>query len=147
MNDLVDVSHNVIVREEDCFEGTGEKPKGVWITSITSIEGGKKKEIESLEDRLAGRFTIDAVCYPEGHERAGEVIVEADSMISEEQAKEIVNAGIEKVLIRSVFTCRSRNGICAKCYGKNMSNNLPVNTGDAVGIIAAQSIVYLFCKT
>ena len=137
---LVDVSHNVIVREEDCFEGTGEKPKGVWITSITSIEGGKKKEIESLEDRLAGRFTIDAVCYPEGHERAGEVIVEADSMISEEQAKEIVKAGIEKVLIRSVFTCRSRNGICAKCYGKNMSNNLPVNTGEAVGIIAAQSI-------
>ena len=137
---LVDVSHNVIVREEDCFAGTGEKPKGMLISAITSIEGGKVKEIESLEDRLAGRFTIDAVCYPEGHEKAGQVIVEADSMISEEQAKEIVNAGIKEVLIRSVFTCRSRNGICAKCYGKNMSNNLPVNTGEAVGIIAAQSI-------
>ena len=137
---LVDVSHNVIVREEDCFEGTGEKPQGVWITSITSVEGGKKKEIESLEDRLAGRFTIDAVCYPEGHEKAGQVIVEADSMISEEQAKEITKAGIEKVLIRSIFTCRSKNGVCSKCYGKNMSNNLPVNIGEAVGIIAAQSI-------
>ncbi len=137
---LVDVSHNVIVREEDCFEGTGEKPQGVWITSITSIEGGKKKEIESLEDRLAGRFTVDAVCYPEGHEKAGQVIVEADSMISEEQAKEITKAGIEKVLIRSIFTCRSKNGVCSKCYGKNMSNNLPVNIGEAVGIIAAQSI-------
>ena len=137
---LVDVSHNVIIREEDCFEGTGEKPQGVWITSITSVEGGKKKEIESLEDRLAGRFTIDAVCYPEGHEKAGQVIVEADSMISEEQAKEITKAGIEKVLIRSIFTCRSKNGVCSKCYGKNMSNNLPVNIGEAVGIIAAQSI-------
>ena len=137
---LVDVSHNVIIREEDCFEGTGEKPQGVWITSITSVEGGKKKEIESLEDRLAGRFTIDAVCYPEGHEKAGQVIVEADSMISEEQAKEITKAGIEKVLIRSIFTCRSKNGVCSNCYGKNMSNNLPVNIGEAVGIIAAQSI-------
>ncbi len=133
---LVDVSHNVIIREEDCFAGTGEKPKGVWVSKITGIEGSKEKTIESLEDRLAGRYTIDDVCHPE----TGEVIVKGDTMISEEQAKQIVNAGIEKVLIRSIFTCRSKNGVCAKCYGKNMSNNLPVNIGEAVGIIAAQSI-------
>ena len=137
---LVDVSHNVIIREEDCFEGTGEKPKGVWISNIVGYEGNKEKIIESLEDRIIGRYTIDDVCYPEGHEREGEVIVKGDTMISEEQAKEITKAGIDKVLIRSIFTCRSRNGICAKCYGKNMSNNLPVNIGEAVGVIAAQSI-------
>ncbi len=137
---LVDVSHNVIIREEDCFEGTGEKPKGVWISNIMGFEGNKEKVIESLEDRIIGRYTIDDVCYPEGHEKAGEVIVKGDTMISEEQAKEITKAGIDKVLIRSTFTCRSRNGVCAKCYGKNMSNNLPVNIGEAVGVIAAQSI-------
>jgi len=137
---LVDVSHNVIIREEDCYEGTGEKPKGVWISNIMGFEGNKEKVIESLEDRIIGRFTIDDVCYPEGHEKQGQVIVKGDTMISEEQAKEITKAGIDKVLIRSTFTCRSRNGVCAKCYGKNMSNNLPVNIGEAVGVIAAQSI-------
>lgn len=137
---LVDVSHNVIIREEDCYEGTGEKPRGVWVSNIVGFEGNKEKVIESLEDRIIGRFTIDDVCYPEGHEKQGQVIVPADTMISEEQAKEIIKAGINKVLIRSTFTCRSKNGVCVKCYGKNMSNNLPVNIGEAVGVIAAQSI-------
>ncbi len=130
---LVDVSHNVIVREDDCFESLGEKPKGMMISAILDEKG---KEIESLEDRLVGRWTIDAVCHP----KTGEVIVPADTMISEEQAKAVVKAGITQVLIRSIFTCKSKNGVCVKCYGKNMSNMLPVNIGESVGIIAAQSI-------
>ena len=130
---LVDVSHNVIVREEDCFAGTGEKPKGMWVSAIL---GEKDKVIEGLEDRLIGRYTVDDVVNPE----TGEVIIPADTMISEEQAAEVTKAGIDKVLIRSIFTCRCKHGVCAKCYGKNMSNMLPVNVGEAVGIIAAQSI-------
>ena len=74
------------------------------------------------------------------HPETGEVLVAANTMISEEQAKNIVKAGIEEVEIRSIFTCKSRHGVCAKCYGKNMSNGLPVQVGEAVGIIAAQSI-------
>ena len=130
---LVDVSHNVIVREEDCFAGTGEKPKGMWVSAIL---GEKDKVIEGLEDRLIGRYTVDDVVNP----KTGEVIIPADTMINEEQAAEVTKAGIEKVLIRSIFTCRCKHGVCAKCYGKNMSNMLPVNVGEAVGIIAAQSI-------
>ncbi len=130
---LVDVSHNVIVREEDCFAGTGEKPKGMWVSAIL---GEKDKVIEGLEDRLIGRYTVEDVVNP----KTGEVIIPADTMISEEQAAEVTKAGIEKVLIRSIFTCRCKHGVCAKCYGKNMSNMLPVNVGEAVGIIAAQSI-------
>ena len=129
---LVDVSHNVIVREDDCFAAAGEKPKGMYISAIKDDKG---KVIEKLSDRLFGRWAIDAVCDSEGN-----VLVPADTMISEEQAKAIEKAGIEKVLIRSVFTCKSKNGVCAKCYGHNMSNMLPVQTGEAVGIIAAQSI-------
>jgi len=131
---LVDVAHHVIVREEDCFATLGEKPKGMLVSAIRDIKGGI---IEKLEDRITGRYTIDEVVDP----KTGEVLVPADTMISEDQAKAIVKAGIESVLIRSVFTCRAKNGVCAKCYGKNMStNNQPVNIGEAVGIIAAQSI-------
>ena len=131
---LVDVAHHVIVRDEDCFASLGEKPKGMVVSAIRDVKGGI---IEKLEDRIFGRYTIDAVENPTTHE----IIVPADSMISEEQAKAITAAGIESVLIRSVFTCRAHNGVCAKCYGKNMStNNQPINIGEAVGIIAAQSI-------
>ena len=131
---LVDVAHHVIVREEDCFASLGEKPKGMMVSAIRDIKGGI---IEKLEDRISGRYTIDEVVDP----KTGEVLVPADTMISDDQAKSIVKAGIESVLVRSVFTCRARNGVCAKCYGKNMStNNQPVNIGEAVGVIAAQSI-------
>lgn len=130
---LVDVSHEVIVREDDCFAELGEKPKGI---KVTAIKGGQGEIIESLEDRLIGRFVVGDVVNP----ATGEVIVKADTMISEDQAKAIVKAGIEEVEIRSVFTCKSKHGVCAKCYGKNMANGLPVNKGEAVGIIAAQSI-------
>ena len=124
---LVDVSHSVIVREQDCGDSKG--------TEITAIRDGKS-EIESLADRIAGRFTIEPIVHPE----TGEIIVEADSMITADQAKEIEDAGIQKVLIRSVLTCKTRNGVCAKCYGKNMASGQPVKLGEAVGIIAAQSI-------
>ncbi len=131
---LVDVSHSVIVKEEDCFASLGESPKGIEVSAI-KVEG-EDKPIETLEDRLSGRYTINDVVHPE----TGEVIVPGDTMISEEKAKEIANAGIEKVLIRSIFSCRSKIGVCAKCYGKNMSNLAPVQIGEAVGTIAAQSI-------
>ena len=96
----------------------------------------KGEIIESLHDRIAGRFVVHDVVNP----KTGEVMVKANEMISEDMADEIVKAGIEEVEIRSVFTCKSKTGVCAKCYGKNMSNNLPVQIGEAVGIIAAQSI-------
>ena len=131
---LVDVSHSVIVKEEDCYAALGETPKGLEVTAIKV--DGEDKPIESLEDRLSGRFTINDVVNP----ITGEVIVPGDTMITEEKAKEIAAAGIEKVLIRSVFTCRSKLGVCVKCYGKNMSNLSPVQVGEAVGTIAAQSI-------
>ncbi len=129
---LVDVAHNVIVREDDCFASLGESAKGTMVSAIVDEKG---KVIEKLADRIFGRWTIDAIC-----DKDGNVIVPADTMISEDQAKAIEKAGIEKVLIRSVFTCKCKNGVCAKCYGHNMSNMLPVQTGEAVGIIAAQSI-------
>ncbi len=131
---LVDVSHSVIVKEEDCFATLGESPKGIEVSAIKV--DGEDKPIESLQDRLFGRYTINDVVHPE----TGEVIVPGDTMISEEQAKAIEKAGIEKVLIRSIFSCRSKIGVCAKCYGKNMSNLAPVQIGEAVGTIAAQSI-------
>ena len=128
---LVDVSHEVIVREEDCYEG--ENPRGVKVSAIKGLKG---EIIEKLEDRLSGRYTVRDVVNP----ATGEVIVKGNEMITDETAKQIVDAGIEEVEIRSVFTCKCKHGVCAKCYGKNMSNNNPVQLGEAVGIIAAQSI-------
>ena len=137
---LVDVSHSVIVKEEDCYATLGEAPKGIEVSAILADDPRKpieeRKVIESLADRLSGRYVINDVINP----TTGEVIVAGDTMVSEEKAKEIEKAGITKVLIRSVFTCRSKIGVCAKCYGKNMSNLAPVQIGEAVGTIAAQSI-------
>ncbi|MBQ3116311.1 MAG: DNA-directed RNA polymerase subunit beta' [Clostridia bacterium] len=130
---LVDVSQEVIINEEDCFEASGDPVKGIV---VSAIKGNKGEEIEGLRDRIAGRFTVNNIVHPE----TGEIMVRANEMISEDMADEIVKAGIEQVEIRSVFTCKSKTGICAKCYGKNMSNNNPVQIGEAVGIIAAQSI-------
>ncbi|MBE7087473.1 MAG: DNA-directed RNA polymerase subunit beta', partial [Clostridiales bacterium] len=130
---LVDVSQEVIIKEDDCFASAGEAVKGVKVRAIT---GSKGEVIEGLRDRIAGRFVVNDVINP----TTGEVMVKANEMISEDMADEIVKAGIEEVEIRSVFTCKSKTGVCAKCYGKNMSNNNPVQVGEAVGIIAAQSI-------
>ena len=125
---LVDVSQSVIIRDMDC----GDK-KGIV---VSAIYGGRGDLIEVLKDRIIGRYTIDAIVNP----KTGEEIVPADAMISEEAAKEIEKAGIESVKIRSVFTCKCATGLCSKCYGKNMASGNPVKIGEAVGVIAAQSI-------
>ena len=129
---LVDVSQDVIVREEDCFASRNDTPKGMWITDMRD----DSKLIEPLKARIAGRYTIDPVVNP----ATGEVIVPADSMITYEQADAIEAAGITEVLCRSVFTCRTEHGVCAKCYGNNLATGGHVSIGEAVGIIAAQAI-------
>ena len=128
---LVDVSHEIIVREEDCF--AGKKPMGMKVRAILDAAG---EEIESLRDRLVGRFASENVVNPEN----GEVLVKENEFITEELANKIAKANIREVSIRSVFSCRSKVGVCAKCYGKNMATTLPVQVGESVGVIAAQSI-------
>ena len=129
---LVDISHNIVVNEEDCFETAGEKVKGMKVSAIYS-DGAV---LEPLEDRIVGRFAVDDVINPV----TKEVIVPANTMISESQASEITKAGITEVNIRTLLTCKSKHGVCAKCYGRNMAGKDKVNIGEAVGIIAAQSI-------
>ncbi len=129
---LVDVSQDVIVREEDCYAERGEAPKGMVITEIR--EGNKL--IEPLKARVLGRYTVEPVVDPAN----GEIIVGADEMISFEQAERIEKAGVKSVVCRSVFTCRSDHGVCAKCYGANLATGGSVDIGEAVGIIAAQAI-------
>ena len=124
---LVDVSQDVIVREEDC--GTR---KGIWVSKIMD----DNEVIEPLKDRLVGRFVIGDVIHPE----TGKIIASDNTMITDEQADEIVNAGIEKVLIRTILECKAKHGVCSHCYGADLASSAPVNVGEAVGIIAAQSI-------
>ena len=124
---LVDVSQDVIVRDIDC--GTTET------TEILAIKDGNEV-IEEIYDRIVGRYTIDPIVHPE----TGEVLVPADSMIKEDAAEKIVAAGIEKVNIRTVLNCKTKHGVCSKCYGRNLATGKEVNIGEAVGIIAAQSI-------
>ncbi len=124
---LVDVSQDVIVREDDC--GTRD---GIIVSDIRD----GNEIIEPLIDRLEGRTVTDNVFNPE----TGELIVAENEMINAATAKAIVDAGITEVKIRSVVKCRSKVGVCSKCYGHNLSNGTPVNIGEAVGIIAAQSI-------
>lgn len=124
---LVDVSHNVIVREDDC--GTDE---GIEVKAFTD----GKEVIEKLKDRIIGRTALLDIYHPE----TGKLLVEQDCEISEDAAGAIEAAGIESVAIRSVMTCHSRTGVCAKCYGRNLATGEGVNIGEAVGITAAQSI-------
>ena len=124
---LVDVSQDVIVREVDC--GTTET------TETFAIKDGNEV-IEVLYDRIVGRYTINPIVNP----TTGEVIVEADSMIKEDDAEKIIDAGIETVQIRTVLNCKTNHGVCSKCYGRNLATGKEVNIGEAVGIIAAQSI-------
>ena len=124
---LVDVAQDVIVREEDCGTDRGLK--------VTALMHGPEL-IEPLIDRLIGRTSFETVKHPE----TDAVIVEEGEMITEDQAKEIVEAGIEEVMIRSVFMCNTKHGVCQKCYGRNLATGDHVEVGEAVGIIAAQSI-------
>ncbi len=124
---LVDVSQDVIIRDDDC--GCHD---GIVVSKI--MDGNRV--LEPLEERLTGRFVVDPVVDP----KTGEILMEADRMMTSDDAKRIVDAGIESVKIRSLITCKSRHGVCRKCYGANLAFNEPVQVGEAVGIIAAQSI-------
>ena len=133
---LVDVSQDLIIRELDCQEG--KEIPGMWIKAFTD----GREVIEGLEERITGRFSCETI-----HDDNGEVIVKANHMITPKRAarivnrKEIVDAGFDaKLKIRTMLTCRSHIGVCAKCYGANMATGEPVQVGEAVGIIAAQSI-------
>lgn len=124
---LVDVSQEVIIREDDC--GTEE---GI---TVFEIKDGKES-IESLHERLIGRY----LCHDFVDEKTGEVLVSKDKMMGDDEASIIVNSGVEKIDIRSILNCKARHGVCKKCYGANLANGMPVTVGEAVGIIAAQSI-------
>ena len=124
---MVDVSQEVIIREEDC----GAKI-GIWVEDI--MEGNSC--IEPLAERLVGRYPVDDVIHPE----TGEVLQRKEDMMNEQDADRIVAAGIKKVQIRTVLQCRARKGVCAHCYGSNLAFNAECAMGEAVGVIAAQSI-------
>ena len=124
---LVDVSQDVIIREDDC--GTNE-----YIVAKTIKDGNEI--IEELHDRLLGRVAFEDIIHPE----TGEIIVAKNQLMNDTLASKVVAAGIEKVKIRSILGCRAKIGVCAKCYGSNLSSGELVNVGEAVGIIAAQSI-------
>ncbi|WP_302770759.1 DNA-directed RNA polymerase subunit beta' [Anaerotignum lactatifermentans] len=129
---LVDVSQDIIVREWDCCEGRNIDTPCMEISAF--MDGNEV--IEDLQDRIRGRWSAYDIIHPE----TGEIIVPADTMITVDQAEAVEKAGIKKVWIRTVLTCRSEVGICAKCYGANMASGRYVRIGESVGIIAAQSI-------
>jgi DNA-directed RNA polymerase subunit beta' len=125
---LVDVSQEVIVREIDCFEARDERVRGITVQPIS--------EIESLEERINGRVAAENVADP----KTGEIICHVNQEITPQLAKKIAQAGVTSMQVRSVLTCRCQNGVCAKCYGTNLAHSGLVDIGEAVGIIAAQSI-------
>ena len=134
---LVDVSQELIIREVDCCEGKDEIP-GMYVNAFTD----GREEIESLQERITGRFSCDDI-----YDNKGELIVKANHMITPRRAARIVSDGVdkegksfEKIKIRTILTCRSHSGVCAKCYGANLATGEPVQVGESVGIIAAQSI-------
>ena len=128
---LVDVSQELIVREVDCAENRAEIP-GMYVEAF--MDG--KEEIESLKSRITGRYLAEDIVDP----KTGEVVVAANHMVTPKRASAIVKTGVDRVKIRTILTCRSHSGICAKCYGANMATGQAVQVGEAVGIIAAQSI-------
>lgn len=128
---LVDVSQELIIREQDCCEGRDEVP-GMYVKAFTD----GKEVIESLKDRITGRYASEDILDPAN----GEVLVKKNHIITPRRVEKVLNAGVDGVNIRTILTCRCHNGICAKCYGANMATGEPVQVGEAVGIIAAQSI-------
>ena len=134
---LVDVSQEMIVREVDCCEGKDEIP-GMWVKAFAD----GKEEIESLQERITGRFSCETI-----KDKDGNVIVKANHMITPKRAARVVKDGVREdgkpydaVKIRTILTCRCKIGVCAKCYGANMATGEPVQVGESIGIIAAQSI-------
>ena len=134
---LVDVSQDLIIREIDCCEGSDEIP-GAYVEAF--MEG--REMIESFQDRITGRYAAESV-----YDKDGNLIVKANHMITPKRAEAIINRGVNaeggavtKLKIRTILNCKSHIGVCAKCYGANMATGMPVQVGEAVGIIAAQSI-------
>ncbi|MCI5620271.1 MAG: DNA-directed RNA polymerase subunit beta' [Lachnospiraceae bacterium] len=135
---LVDVSQHMTVRESDCCEGTGREIPGMYVKAF--VDG--KEEIESLQERITGRFSCETIC-----DKDGNVIVKKNHMITPKRAAAVISKGVDengnpitKVKIRTILSCRSHIGVCAKCYGSNMATGQAVQVGEAIGIIAAQSI-------
>ena len=135
---LVDVSQHMIVRETDCCAGTGREIPGMVVKAF--MEG--REEIESLQERITGRFSCNTIC-----DKDGNVIVKANHMITPKRAAKVMAEGVDEngnpitqVKIRTVLTCRSHMGVCAKCYGSNLATGQAVQVGEAIGVIAAQSI-------
>ncbi len=128
---LVDVSQDLIIREVDCCEGKDEIP-GMEVKAF--MDG--RETIESLEDRITGRYASEDIKDPQ----TGEILVKANHMITPKRAVKVVGTGVESVKIRTILTCKAHLGVCAKCYGANMATGQAVQVGEAVGIIAAQSI-------
>ena len=129
---LVDVAQDVVITTEDCFADLDENIKGIWVSDLV-VDGNVQ---EKLEERIFGRVSVSDIEDP----ATGEIIVKSNEMISKEQANKIVKAGIKKVQIRSLLTCKCKHGVCAKCYGRNLAGKDMVQVGEAVGTIAAQSI-------
>ena len=135
---LVDVSQELSIRESDCALESGKEIPGMYVKAF--MDG--KEEIESLQDRITGRFSCETIC-----DKDGNVLVKANHMITPKRAAAVVSKGVDadgepltQVKIRTILTCRSHIGICAKCYGANMATGQAVQVGEAIGIIAAQSI-------
>ncbi len=129
---LVDVSQEVIVREEDCFQARGERVRGITVSELMA----GKQSVESLEERLRGRTAAEDILDPV----TGEVLVKLNEAIDPRKAELVAKRGVQKASVRSVLTCRTENGVCARCYGMNMAHGGKVDIGEAVGIIAAQAI-------
>ncbi len=128
---LVDVSQDLIIREQDCCANEDEV---VGQTVKAFMDG--KEVVESLEERITGRWSVEEIKDP----KTGKVLAREDTMINPRQARKIVQAGITAVRIRTALTCKSDIGVCAKCYGADMATGIPVQVGESAGIIAAQSI-------
>ncbi|MDF1616008.1 DNA-directed RNA polymerase subunit beta' [Petrocella sp. FN5] len=128
---LVDVSQDLIIRETDCCK---DEPEVAGMIIKSFMDG--EEVIEGLEERMTGRWSIEDIKHP----KTGEVLARADRMITPIKARNIIKAGIDQVKIRTVLSCKSEVGVCAKCYGSNMATGIPVQVGESVGIIAAQSI-------
>jgi len=128
---LVDVSQDIIIREWDCKTENGDVP-GMWVSAFMDGE----ELIESLADRIRGRWAVTDIFHPE----TGALLAKSDTLIDPDQADAIDVSGIKDVLIRTILSCRSRIGLCSKCYGANMASGREVRIGESVGIIAAQSI-------
>ena len=136
---LVDVSQDLIIRETDC--SAGKQIPGMYVYSFvnnraTNSSDAKEDILEPLQERITGRYLAEDIVDP----ATGEVIVEANHLVTPKRAEVIIKTGVDKVKIRTILTCRSHIGVCAKCYGSNMATGQTVQVGEAVGIIAAQSI-------